>query len=528
MTDALHQSCPKIKIKIHPRKQNSETLSALEKLIKRKKKKKHIKVDLRNNISNKKHSNGALHLTKLIKKAREKNWKKYTSNIESVHESARISKILNNTRTNPLGSLHKGKDEFTQSPTENLNYLADNLLGPDTTPGPKLPLNHSNIEEIKKFTTINRVQKAINQLKKNKSAGPDKIINEMIVNSPQEITECITNIYTACIYHEYTPTPWKLANAAIIAKPGKTDYSHVKSYRIISLTSRLLKLLETIILWHFQEDLKIESALNPNQYGFRSGHSTDVILSKVVNKIQASLKHGESTMGIFLDIQGAFDNLPHSTIKEALEKTPAKGNVSNWIINMISSRCIALELAGEHVVRSTSKGCPQGVVLSTFLWNLVVNDLLHSFKGYENLLAYADDLLLLQSGSDKQTVIETTEKHLENIIKWCQSKGLEISQVKTQVIFWTRNKNIHKPKTFKIKDTIIDIVSSTKYLGVIIDEHLNWKDHINQQIKKAKTILWIYNAIILPKISYGCSVWGIKLSKTTRENLNSLQNLILK
>ena len=191
-------------------------------------------------------------------------------------------------------------------------------------------------------------------------------------------------------------------------------------------------------------------------------------------------------MGIFLDIQGAFDNLPHSTIKEALEKTPAKGNVSNWIINMISSRCIALELAGEQVVRSISKGCLQGGVLSPFLWNLVVNDLLHSFKGYENLLAYADDLLLLQSGSDKQTVIETTEKHLENIIKWCQSKGLEISQVKTQVIFWTRNKNIHKPKTFKIKDTIIDIVSSTKYLGVIIDEHLNWKDHINQQIKKSK------------------------------------------
>ena len=45
---------------------------------------------------------------------------------------------------------------------------------------------------------------------------------------------------------------------------------------------------------------------------------------------------------------------------------------------------------------------------------------------------------------------------------------------------------------------------------------------------KAKTILWIYNKIIIPKTSYGCSVWGIKLTKTARENLNSLQNLILK
>ena len=547
MTDALHKSCPTTKIPIHPKKKQSETLSALEKLIKRKMKKKQRKIDIRDNTTNKKHTKNTHNLTKLIKKAREKSWKKYTSHIESVQESARINKVLNKTRTNPLGSLHKGKDDYTQNPTETLNYLADNLLGPDSTPEFKPPLAHQNIDEIKKFITNKRVQKAINLLKKNKSAGPDKIINEMIMNSPQKATECLTSIYTACIYLEYTPTPWKLANAAIIAKPGKTDYSQVKSYRIISLTSSLLKLLETIILWHLQDDLKIETALNPNQYGFRSGHSTDAILSKVVNKIQASLKHGNSTMGIFLDIQGAFDNLPHSAIKEALDKTPAKGKISNWIINMISSRCIALELAGDKVIRSIPKGCPQGGVLSPFLWNLVVNDLLHSFKGYKNLLAYADDLLLLQSGPDKQTVIETTEKHLENIITWCQSKGLEISQVKTQVIFWTRNKNTTRPKTFLIKDTTIEIVTSTKYLGVIIDEHLNWKDHINQQVKKcknlfyacrkaigkqwglnAKTILWIYNAIILPKISYGCSVWGIKLNKTFREKLNSLQNLILK
>ena len=169
----------------------------------------------------------------------------------------------------------------------------------------------------------------------------------------------------------------------------------MKSYRIISLTSNLPKLLETLVLRHMQEDLHIEESINPNQYGFRSGHSTEAIITKVINKIQTALKHRNHALGIFLDEQGALDNIPQKSIKEALDKTLAKGKISNWIVNMISNRYITLKLAGENIIRLIPKGCPQGGVLSPFLWNLVVNNLLQVFSGLDNLLAYADDLLLV-------------------------------------------------------------------------------------------------------------------------------------
>ena len=369
----------------------------------------------------------------------------------------------------------------------------------------------------------------------------------MIIEGYDAIEDDIINIFTACVYHEYVPSAWQLANSAIIAKPGKSDYSKIKAYRIISLSSNLLKLLETLILWHLQEDLKIDASLNPNQYGFRTGHSTDAIITKVVNKIQDSLKQGGHAMGVFLDIQGAFDNLPHNAIKDALDKTAARGKISNWITSMVSSRYVTLQLCGEQITRKIPKGCPQGGVLSPFLWNLVVNDLLQQFKGYKNMLAYADDLLLLQLGLDINTIKQTTGRHIKNCIEWCTSKGLQISEVKTQVMFWTRTNRKDKPKTFTINNIQIPVTDSTRYLGVIIDENLNWNKHIKSTTKKCKNlffackkaiakkwglkpknVLWLYNMVILPKLTYGCVAWAMRLNANNISALEAVQNLAIK
>ena len=547
MKEALQNSCPKSKTKIHPKKRIPNTITALDRLIKKKRKPKNKNKEAIDEM-NKDFKRGKNTFTKLIKKARNKAWKNYTNKIESTQETARITKILNKKNANPLGTLRKENGEATQNPADTLNLLADGLLGKETSKKDDQPTAYNmGIEEIKKFITPERLKKAISQLKRKKTPGQDGILNEMIINSPEKILNCIMNVFIASIYHEYTPTPWQIANSAIIAKPGKTDYHNIKSYRVISLTSNLLKLLETLVLWHLQDDLKIEQSMNPNQYGFRSGHSTEAIITKVVNKIQTALKHGDHALGIFIDIQGAFDNLPNTSIKKALDDTAAKGKISNWITNMISNRYITLQLAGEKIVRLIPKGCPQGGVLSPFLWNLVVNDLLLVFRGLDNLLAYADDLLILQSGTDKNTILETAKRYLNKINAWCKSKGLEISTVKTQIVFWTRNKTIIKPKSFKCKESDIEVGTTAKYLGVTLDEKLNWKEHINSQTKKCKniffacrkaigktwglspkTVLWIYNAIILPKISYGSAAWGLSLNKTQRNKLKSLQNLILK
>jgi len=61
-------------------------------------------------------------------------------------------------------------------------------------------------------------------------------------------------------------------------------------------------------------------------------------------------------------------------------------------------------------------------------------------------------------------------------------------------------------------------VSNVKFLGVIIDEHLTWKSHINLVknkaakmigiIKRLKFTFPLYNAFVLPCLNYGIILWG--------------------
>ena len=97
----------------------------------------------------------------------------------------------------------------------------------------------------------------------------------MLKAAKEDITIPLINIFKACLRTSYTPKMWQASSSAIIAKPGKGDYTKARSYRIITLTSNLLKLLETLILWHMKDDLKMEQAIAKNQYGFKKGASTE-------------------------------------------------------------------------------------------------------------------------------------------------------------------------------------------------------------------------------------------------------------
>ena len=478
----------------------------------------------------------------LIKNARKIAWKNFCTKIKNTKETARIKKILTTKNLPKIGCLKFADGSLSNNPQESLNRLADGLLGPDK-PSVVTPTHAENID-LNKIVSDERIGKVLKQLKKKKAPGADSITNEMIIYGYEYIKEDLKKIYKSCLQLGYTPTPWKIANAAILPKPGKTDYAEVKSYRIISLSSNLLKVLESLVLWHLKKDLNMEKNLVKRQYGFRPGSSTDAALLKVVNKIQNHLKRGEHVIGVFIDIQGAFDNLPHKAIKTALEKTRAKGKISNWIMNMVTNRSINLSLAGETITRKLSKGCPQGGVLSPFLWNLVIDNLLVRNETHKNIFAYADDLLILQAGKDMATVIETTEKHVKIVSEWCSSQGLEISAPKTQIMCWTTNQRL-KPEQIKINQQPKKLSQNTKYLGVTIDDQLKWDEHISKRIIKCKNlffackaaigkkwglnkekILWLYKTVILPTLTYGSIVWGTSLSKKQKKKLEPLQNLV--
>ena len=99
-----------------------------------------------------------------------------------------------------------------------------------------------------------------------------------------------------------------------LPKAGKAQ---PKSFRPISLTPFIFKALERVVLWELEQSVLREHPLHRNQHAFRKGRSTESALSDVVDVIEHQIMRGGFALGIFLDIEGAFDNaLPQAVVAE--------------------------------------------------------------------------------------------------------------------------------------------------------------------------------------------------------------------
>ena len=299
----------------------------------------------------------------------------------------------------------------------------------------------------------------------------------------------------------------------------------------------MLKLQEKVILWHMQNDLNISHTSSKRQYGFKKGCSTEAALHKVTNMIERRIAKKGYVLGVFLDIEAAFDNVSFKAIATAISKTKLDPATAHWIINMVANRYITINHKEATKTIRIHRGCPQGGILSPFLWNLVVDDLL-SYSPKDTpcyLQAFADDIVSLAEGNDLEVIWDRTRKTINTIINWCKTKDLTISALKTKIVMFTWNKKWNL-RPIVVDNTTIELSTSAKFLGVTLDSKLNYNEHITNITKKAtaslmqcrkavgptwgmspKTCSWIYKAVIRPILTYCSSIW----IRATYTNLNA-------
>ena len=119
-----------------------------------------------------------------------------------------------------------------------------------------------------------------------------------------------------------------------------------------------------------QHDHKMADNLSKKQFGFKRGTSTETALHKIAHTIERRIAKKGYVLGTFLDIEGAFDNVSFKAISDAMNSSPG----CRWIVNMVKNR--HLTVTHQDITKRIRRGFPQGGILSQFLWNLVVDDLL--------------------------------------------------------------------------------------------------------------------------------------------------------
>ena len=141
------------------------------------------------------------------------------------------------------------------------------------------------------------------------------------------------------------------------------------------------KLLERLMYNRLMDFLTKYKIINKYQFGFRKGHSTSMALIEVMDKIYENIDKQNYVMGIFLDLQKAFDSVSHSILLDKLFAYGVRGPAHNWIKHYLNNRKRFVTINGIcsknwiSVTETIEYGVHQGSILGLLLFLLFINDI---------------------------------------------------------------------------------------------------------------------------------------------------------
>jgi hypothetical protein len=160
--------------------------------------------------------------------------------------------------------------------------------------------------------TQREVQVALSMVATRKAPGPDRIPNLALKILKDVLRPVLTPLFNSCITYGYCPEHFRVAETVALRKPGKEDYTQVKSYRPVALLNTLGKILEKVIARRLSALVERHSLLPPTYMGGRKGISTDHALHWLLEKVnvEQNEKVDRGVVSILsLDVSGAFSNV---------------------------------------------------------------------------------------------------------------------------------------------------------------------------------------------------------------------------
>lgn len=386
-----------------------------------------------------------------------------------------------------------------------------------------------------------------------KAAGPDGIINQVLHITASQMAPHLTRIFNTSLKLGYCPAHFRQSTTTVIKKPGKSDYTIPKAYRPIALLNTIGKIMDAIIAKRISYITEKHQLLPETHIGGRKGRSTEHALHAIIEKIYESWNAPRSQIAslLLLDVSGAFDNVSHDRLVHNLRKRRVDKRTVKWITSFLTDRSTSIHFDSfRSETYETKTGIPQGSPLSPILYLFYNADLIEICNQEPNILAtgYIDDIAILRWGNSIEENCRGLERTMQQANVWAKKHASVFDPGKFQLTHHTRKRLATElDHGIQMEQTTIYPSPSCKYLGITMDTELNWKQHIQKlKLKVSRSIgalsslagsTWgakvtelrrIYQAVVIPQMMYGCSIWSIAQEQRegyTQQTLNSLTAL---
>ena len=243
----------------------------------------------------------------------------------------------------------------------------------------------------------------------------------------------------------------------------------------------------------------------------------------------------------FLDFSKAFDRIGYNKLIERLLDLGVRISLIPWIISFLSNRRQRVKLAGANGAIShwlpINAGVPQGTKLGPILFLILINNL--SISDPKSCIWKSlSEGLVRNSNSTIQT-------SLNIIASWSSSNWMKLNAEKCKEMRICFLKDPIEFPHLKIDNQQLELVSSHKVLGLVIQNNLKWNNHIESIVTKASKrlhilrvlrrggveindLITIHTALIRSLLEYCCIVWHHALPSYLSQELECIQKRALK